>query len=155
MASPTQWTWNVSQLQEMVKDREAWSAAVHGVTKNQTQLSNWTTTAIECNGGRGVLRTIVTLSPSVILSLLEKFITSLRAREISLPLRNYIFHSFSLWELILNIQSYFSFSFDQQEIQSQIFLLSIKNCVGLLSVYSYFNFLYFPALNFLCNAMKW
>ena len=29
-----------SQLQEIVKDKEAWSAAVHRVTKNQTQLSN-------------------------------------------------------------------------------------------------------------------
>ena len=28
------------QLQEMVKDREAWSAAVHGATKSQTRLSN-------------------------------------------------------------------------------------------------------------------
>ena len=28
------------QLREMVKDREAWSAAVHGATKSQTQLSN-------------------------------------------------------------------------------------------------------------------
>ena len=27
---------NLSKLREMVKDREAWSAAVHGVTKNQT-----------------------------------------------------------------------------------------------------------------------
>ena len=27
---------NVSKLQEIVKDREAWSAAVHGVAKNQT-----------------------------------------------------------------------------------------------------------------------
>ena len=26
----------------MVRDREAWRAAVHGVTKNQTQLSDWT-----------------------------------------------------------------------------------------------------------------
>ena len=30
---------SLSKLQEMVKDREAWSAAVHGVTKSQTQRS--------------------------------------------------------------------------------------------------------------------
>ena len=31
------------QLWEIVKDREAWRAAVHGVTKSRTQLSDWTT----------------------------------------------------------------------------------------------------------------
>ena len=31
---------NLSKLLEKGKDREAWSAAVHGVTKSQTQLSN-------------------------------------------------------------------------------------------------------------------
>ena len=31
---------SLSKLWEMVKDREAWHAAVHGVTKNQTQLSD-------------------------------------------------------------------------------------------------------------------
>ena len=31
---------NLSKLQEMVKDREAWRAVVHGVTKSQTQLSD-------------------------------------------------------------------------------------------------------------------
>ena len=30
---------NLSKLQEIVKDREAWRAAVHGVAKRQTQLS--------------------------------------------------------------------------------------------------------------------
>ena len=31
---------NLSKLWEMVKDREAWSAAVHGVTKSGTRLSD-------------------------------------------------------------------------------------------------------------------
>ena len=31
---------NLSKLQRLVKDREAWRAAVHGVTKSQTGLSD-------------------------------------------------------------------------------------------------------------------
>ena len=35
---------SLSRLQKIVKDREAWRAAVHGVAKNWTPLINWTTT---------------------------------------------------------------------------------------------------------------
>ena len=35
---------SLSKLREMVKDREAWNAAVHGVTKSRTWLHSWTAT---------------------------------------------------------------------------------------------------------------
>ena len=37
---------SLRKLQEMVKDREAWHAAIHGIKKNQSWLSNWRTTRI-------------------------------------------------------------------------------------------------------------
>ena len=33
---------SLSKLQEFVRDREAWRAAIHGVAKSRTQLSDWT-----------------------------------------------------------------------------------------------------------------
>ena len=33
---------SLSELRELVMDREAWRAAIHGIAKSQTQLSDWT-----------------------------------------------------------------------------------------------------------------
>ena len=41
---------SLSKLQETVKDREAWRAAVHGVVKSQTRLSNRTTATAQLVG---------------------------------------------------------------------------------------------------------
>ena len=38
---------SLSKLPEIVKGREAWHAAVHGVAKNRPQFSDWTTSTLD------------------------------------------------------------------------------------------------------------
>jgi len=46
MASPTQWTWVWANSRRWWRTGKAWRAAVHGVTKSQTGLRDWTTTTV-------------------------------------------------------------------------------------------------------------
>ena len=55
---------SLSELQELVMDREAWRATIHGVTKSWTRLSDWTelnwTETIPCSTEAGPIRGQVT-----------------------------------------------------------------------------------------------
>ena len=57
---------SLKKLQKTVKDREAWSAAVHGVAKCQTQVSNWTTTTLIFQSSVSIF-----VSPRVFLNVLS------------------------------------------------------------------------------------
>ena len=41
---------SLSELRELVMDREAWRAAIHGMAKSQTRLSDWTELNTTCKG---------------------------------------------------------------------------------------------------------
>ena len=56
---------SLSKLQEIVKDRGAWCAAVHGIAKSQTWLSNWRTTGSSGEAPRRVPGTWRALGHSV------------------------------------------------------------------------------------------
>ena len=57
---------SLSKLQEILKSREVWRAAVHEVTKSPTWLSYWTTTIIDCLSLKIILIDVTTTECSVI-----------------------------------------------------------------------------------------
>ena len=55
-----------SKLWEIVKNREAWSAAVHGVTKSRTTLSNRTTMIVPLGAGGNPSQSMVTFLRNIL-----------------------------------------------------------------------------------------
>ena len=66
---------SMSELRELVMDREAWLAAIHGVAKNQTRLSDWATELNWTEHKTGFIYSLETLFPfSLTLDFVEVYL---------------------------------------------------------------------------------
>ena len=83
---------SLSKLLELVKDREAWRAAVHGVTKNQTRLSNWTELNIKI---RNTNKTIIKITFNILMW--QILISSTLHAFFHLIMKNIILYPFYRW----------------------------------------------------------
>ena len=57
---------SLGELQELVMDREAWRAAIHGVAKSRTQLSDWTEMKHRTAGSKLELLMLSSMSPETL-----------------------------------------------------------------------------------------
>ena len=72
----------LSKLWELVMDREAWRAAIHGVTKSRTRLSDWT--ELNWNWIQTKIKCVLTCSSILIKPRLPWFLTSSQRDDIKL-----------------------------------------------------------------------
>ena len=110
---------SLSELRELVMDREAWRAAIHGVTKSRTWLSNWTELKYLC------------LSQSYFCSIYINYIYT----HIFLKFKNctkiYLCFNFHLFCMLCIILSFMFSSFKTHSFKTMLSFLFISLLIGL------------------------
>ena len=77
---------SLSKLQEIVKDREAWHATVHGVSKNQTWLSGWTTCQLYLDFLKEILKTVQRIREPAVRRVMQNYECKIRHRTLKRPM---------------------------------------------------------------------
>ena len=82
-----------SKLRKMVRDREAWHAAVHGIAKSRTRMSDWTNKTLETREPFRISKLHITQEPGAVTALFFSF-----SKHLALSLKGITLQKHKFWE---------------------------------------------------------
>ena len=89
---------SLRKLRDIVMDRKAWCATVHGVTKSRTWLSDWTTTAIHWSTWQGCIKSMLMPGADFISRLEGRYFNPELTLDLCLPTFCLLFFK-GLWDI--------------------------------------------------------